>query len=69
MNPSPEKIDQLVFSWDCQYATSKKVKNHTKTTSNDRRDLEEYFRFLDEVASDPTISKQKQLPVNKLFEL
>jgi len=67
MNPSPKKIDQLEFIWDSEAAGS--IKKVSKITSTARFDLEEYFKFLDDVLPDPSISTKKQLPVDKVFEL
>jgi hypothetical protein len=67
MNPSPKKIDQLEFSWDSE--CSKKLNKSQKITSTTRCDLEEYFKFLEDVLPDPAISIKKQLPVDKVFEL
>ena len=68
MTQLSEKNDFLDFPRDPEYM-AKKEKHNPKSISSTKRDLEEYFSFLEDVLPVSSQCTKRQMPVDKVFEL
>ncbi len=62
------KTNKLELHWDKNEQRYSEQHKHTQINNNQKRDVEEYFKFLSDIEPDHFIPK-KERPVDKQFTL